>query len=51
MTEEERIFRSYQRGLLRQLNQQKEALQNKDYNAAEKLLDSLIEDTAADIAD
>lgn len=49
MNEEELIFRAYQRGLLRQLNQQKEAMQSKDYAAAEKLLDRLIEDTKADI--
>lgn len=51
MTEEERIFKSYQRGLLRRLNAQKEALQSKDYEAAEKLLDDLITDTKADIED
>lgn len=49
VTEMDNMHRAYQRGLLRQLNQQKEALQSKDYGAAEKLLDRLIEDTKADI--
>lgn len=51
MSEESLIFKSYQRGLLRQLNKQKEAVQSKDYDAAEMLLDRLIEDTKADIED
>lgn len=51
VTEEERIFKSYQRGLLRRLNAQKEALQSKDYETAEKIIDGLIEDTKADIED
>lgn len=49
MSEENLIFKSYQRGLLRQLNRQKEAMQSKDYDATEKLLDRLIADTKADI--
>lgn len=51
MSEEERIFRGYQRGLLRQLKALKDALQSMDYETAEKLLDRLIEDTKADIED
>lgn len=51
MTEEEQIFKSYQRGLLRRLNAQKEALQSKDYETAEKIIGGLIEDTKADIED
>lgn len=51
MTEESRIFKGYLRGLLRQLKAQREALKNKDYVAAEKLLDNLIQDTEKDIAD
>ncbi len=51
MSEESLIFKSYQRGLLRQLNKQKEAMTDRDYEAAEKLLDRLIEDTKADIED
>ena len=51
MTEVERIFKGYQRGLLRQLNKQKEAFVGKDYETAEKLLDDLITDTKADIED
>lgn len=49
MNEEELIFRAYQRGLLRQLNKQKQAMTSKDYEAAEKLLDDLILDTKAGI--
>lgn len=47
MTEEELIFRAYQRGLLRRLI----ALKSADQETAAKLLDGLIEDTKADIAD
>lgn len=49
--EEEKIFKAYQRGLLRQLKALKEALENGDSETAEKLLDRLIEDTKADIED
>lgn len=49
VNEEELIFKAYQRGLLRQLNKQKEAMTGRDYEAAEKLLDDLIADTKADI--
>lgn len=49
--EEEKIFKAYQRGLLRQLKALKEALKNGDKEKAEKLLDGLIEDTKADIED
>ena len=51
MAEEERMFRGYQRGLLRQLKALKAALQSKDYETAEKVLDRLIADTKADIED
>lgn len=51
MTEESRIFKGYLRGLMRQLKTLREALKNKDYVTAEKLLDNLIEDTEKDIAD
>lgn len=47
MTEDELIFRSYQRGLLRRLNAIKEA----DAETAVKILDGLIEDTKAGIED
>lgn len=49
--EEEKIFKAYQRGLLRQLKALKEALKNGDGENAEKLVDRLIEDTTADIED
>lgn len=49
--EEEKIFKAYQRGLLRQLKALKEALKSGDSEKAEKLLDRLIEDTKADIED
>lgn len=51
VTEMDNMHRAYQRGLLRQLNQQKAALQSKDYETAEKVLDRLIADTKADIED
>lgn len=51
VTEMDNMHRAYQRGLLRQLEKQKAALQSKDYEAAEKLLEKLIADTKADIAE
>lgn len=51
VTEMDNMHRAYQRGLLRQLEKQKAALQSKDYEATEKLLEELIADTKADIAD
>lgn len=51
MNEEELSFRAYQRGLLRQLDKQKEAMTDRDYEAAEKMLDDLITDTRAGIED
>lgn len=49
--EEEKIFKAYQRGLLRQLKVLKEALKNGDREESKKLVDRLIEDTKADIED
>lgn len=51
MNEEILIFKSYLRSLMRQLKALKEALKNKDYERAEKLLDELIEDTKNNIED
>lgn len=51
VTEMDNMHRAYQRGLLRQLEKQKAALQSKDYEAAEKLLEELIADTKADTAE
>lgn len=51
VTEMDNMHRAYQRGLLRQLNQQKEAMKSKDYETAERVLDRLIADTKADIED
>lgn len=51
VTEMDDMHRAYQRGLLRQLNKQKEAMTGRDYEAAEKLLDDLITDTKAGIED
>lgn len=45
VSEMDNMHRAYQRGLLRELNKQKEAFHGKDYEAAEKILDGLIEDT------
>lgn len=49
--EEEKIFKAYQRGLLRHLKALKEAMKSGDSENAEKLLDRLIEDTKADLED
>lgn len=49
VTEMDNMHRAYQRGLLRQLNKQKEAMTGRDYEAAETLLDDLIADTKANI--
>ena len=51
MDEENVIFKGYLRALMRQLSRQKEAMQAKDYEKAEKLLDELIEDTQKGIED
>ena len=51
MNEEILIFKSYLRSLMRHLKALKEALKNKDYERAEKLLDELIEDTKNNIED
>lgn len=47
--ENERIFKAYSRMVLRDLKDVKEALKNKDYDKAEKLIDILIEDTKKDV--
>lgn len=49
--EETAIFKSYSRKLIRDLNDIKEALKEKEYEKAEKLLDNLIEDTQKGIED
>ena len=51
MNEETRIFKGYLRGLMRQYKALKAALESKDYEQAEKLLDGLIEDTQKGIED
>lgn len=45
------VFKSYLRRLLRGLKELKEALNNKDYERVEKLIDELIEDTQSGIED
>ena len=47
--EDELIFKSYSRLLLRDLEDVKEALKVKDYEAAEKLLNELINDTQKEV--
>ncbi len=47
--EDELIFKSYSRLLLRDLKDVKEALMVKDYETAEKLLNELINDTQKDV--
>lgn len=49
--EEMAVFKSYLRRLMRDLKDIKEALQSKDYEKAEKLVDDLITDTQSDIED
>ena len=45
------VFKGYLRSLMRQLKAMKEAMQNKDFEKAEKLLDELIDDTQKNIED
>ena len=45
------VFKSYLRRLIRDLKDVREALRNKQYEKAEKLLDALIDDTKKDIED
>ena len=49
--EEMAVFKSYLRRLMRDLKDLKEAIGNKDFERAEKLIDDLIEDTQKDIED
>lgn len=51
MIEEMAVFKGYLRSLMRQLKALKEAMQNKEYDKAEKLIDELIEDTQNNIED
>lgn len=45
------VFKSYLRRLIRDLKDLQEALREKDYKKAEKLVEILIEDTQNDIED
>ena len=45
------VFKSYLRRLLQDLKDLKEALENKDYDKAEKLINLLIGDTQSGIED
>ncbi|MDE6314008.1 MAG: hypothetical protein K2M46_10425 [Lachnospiraceae bacterium] len=45
------VFKGYLRSLMRQLKLLKEAIHNKDFEKAEKLIDELIEDTQKNIED
>lgn len=45
------VFKSYLRMLILELRELKEALKQKDYEKAEKLLDVLIDDTQKGIED
>lgn len=49
--EEKQIFKGFLRLLLRDLKTVKDALKNKDYEKAEKLVDDLITDTQNGIED
>lgn len=45
------VFKGYLRGLMRQLKALKDAMQSKDFEKAERMLDELIEDTQKNIED
>lgn len=49
--EEMSVFKSYLRRLISDLKDLKDALKEKDYEKAEKLIDILINDTQKDIED
>jgi len=49
--DEEMVFKSYLRKLLRDLKDLKEAANKKDLEEVKKLIDQLIEDTQKDIED
>ncbi len=51
VTEMDNMHRAYQRGLLRQLEKLDNALSQNNKDEVQKLLNGLIEDTKADIAD
>lgn len=50
-SEMDNMHRAYQRGLLRQLEKMNDALSQNNKDEVQKLLNGLIEDTKADIAD
>lgn len=49
--EEMAVFKSYLRSLLRQLIELKKAIKARDFEASERLIDQLIEDTQKGIED
>ena len=49
--EHERIFKSYLRAQMRHLKAIKMALENKDFETAERLTDELVKDTQSGIED
>lgn len=51
MNEETAVFKGYLRSLMRQLKALKEALDQKNYEQAGRLVDELIEDTQKNIED
>lgn len=51
MIEEMAVFKGYLRSLMRQLKALKEAMQDRDFEKAEKLIDELIDDTQKNIED
>lgn len=51
MDEEKAVFKGYLRSLMRQLKALKKALNKKNYEQAERLVDELIEDTQNNIED
>jgi len=51
MTEDMAVFKSYLRNQLRLLKELQEAIENKDFETAEKLIENLITDTQNGIED
>ena len=51
MSEDMSVFKSFLRRLLQDLKDLREALKNKEYEKAEKMIDTLIDDTQKGIED
>lgn len=51
MVEDMSVFKSFLRGLMRQLKELKKALDEQDFERAENIVDNLIDDTQKGIED